>query len=416
MNNFHSRNELIYKRRWIGPAVKSAIKSFPVVVISGARQVGKSTFLQQEFPDFRYLSLDDFSTLQQAKSDPTSLWMDTDQIVLDEAQKVPEMLSAVKLSVDRTRRKMRFLISGSSNLLLMQRISETLAGRAVYFEMLPMSYEEMYGLGKDPGNFPALFDSNHMEKELELEEIDPLALVTKGFMPPLMDLGSHKDVLLWWEGYVKSYLERDLRELSQVESLIDFRRVLESLALRTGNVLNQTEISRDTGVSQPTVFRYLKLLEVSNIIRRIPGYYSSRSKRVTKSPKLFFVDPGLSIYLSGYHDEHSVLKAREWGNFFETCLFLHLKILSELLVPKASLFYWRTVGGKEVDFVIEYGKKVVAFEVKLTRKPTFDDIKNLLVFMEENPDTVRGVLVHTGRSVRWLHTKVLAVPWWWLTN
>ena len=302
-----------------------------MVVISGARQVGKSTFLQNEFPDYKYVSLDDFSVLQQAKSDPSSLWIGTEQVILDEAQKAPEIFSAIKLSVDKTQRKMRFLISGSSNLLLMKGISETLAGRAVYFEMLPMSFSEMYGKNKTPQNFFNLLDPDYEIKEQELSDIDPLPFIIKGFMPPLINLQSRNDVILWWEGYVKTYLERDLRELSQVESLIDFRRVLESTAIRTGNLLNQTEISRDTGVSQPTVYRYLKLLEVSNIIKRVPAYYSSRSKRVIKSPKLFFVDPGLSIYLSGYHDENSLAKSRELGNFFETAIFLHLKILSELL-------------------------------------------------------------------------------------
>jgi predicted AAA+ superfamily ATPase len=231
-----------------------------------------------------------------------------------------------------------------------------------------------------------------------------------------MGLTNRRDILLWWEGYVRTYLERDVRELSQIESLIDFRRILESIAIRTGNVLNQTEISRDTGVSQPTVYRYLKLLEVSNIIRRVPAYYPSKSKRVTKSPKVFFVDPGLSTYLSGYHDEDTLGKARQWGSFFETAAFLHLKILSELLVPKASILYWRTTTGKEVDFIIEQGKKLLAVEVKSGKKPTFNDARNLITFMEENPQTMRGVLLHTGRSIKWLHSKVLAVPWWWIAT
>lgn len=192
--------------------------------------------------------------------------------------------------------------------------------------------------------------------------------------------------------------------------------MLESTAIRTGNLLNQTEISRDTGVSQPTVYRYLKLLEVSDIIKRVPAYYSSRSKRVIKSPKLFFVDPGLSIYLSGYHDENSLAKSRELGNFFKTSIFLHLTILSELLIPKASIFYWRTTTSKEVDFVIEQGKKLVALKVKYSKKPIMNDIKNLLTFLEENPQTIRGVLLHAGHSIKWLHSKVLAVPWWWIVS
>lgn len=414
MNENNSDPELIYRNRWIAPEVRSAVKAFPVVIISGARQVGKSTFLQNEFAEFKYLSLDDFSTLQQAKSDPESLWVDSNRVIIDEAQKAPELFPAIKLAVDRSRRKMRFLISGSSNLLLMKRISETLAGRAVHFEMLPMSRGEIEAKAKAPQNFFRIMETDLKGIEGEIGEIAPMPLMLKGFMPPLMTLSGRKDILLWWEGYVKTYLERDLRDLSQIESLIDFRRVMESLALRTGNIFNQTEVARDTGISQPTVHRYIKLLEISNIIKKLPAYYPSKTKKITKSPKIFFIDTGLCSYLSGYHSEESLKNARESGAFFETMIFLHLTILSELLAPKAHMFYWRTTTGKEIDFIMEHGKSLLAFEAKLTKKPSFNDIKNLLTFIEEYPQTTRGVLLHAGSSIKWLHSKVIGVPWWWI--
>lgn len=413
MNDFHSDNKLIYKKRLIGPQVRSAVKSFPVIVITGARQVGKSTFLQNEFNDFKYVSLDDFSTLRQAKTDPSSLWIDTDKIIIDEAQKASEVFAAIKLAVDKSKRKMRFILSGSSNLLLMKEITETLAGRAVYFEMLPMLLQEIRG-DLECHNFFDLWQKELHISEKTTEFINPLSYMLKGFMPPLIYLHDLKDILLWWEGYVKTYIERDVRELSQIESLIDFRKVLDSLAVRTGNVLNQTEIARDTGVSQPTVYRYLKLLEVSNIIKRIPAYAQNRIKRITKSPKVFFIDPALSVYLSGYHNEESLSSAREIGGFFETMVFLHLSSLCELMIPKAKIFYWRTATGKEVDFVVEHGRKLLAFEIKFTKDPSFNDIKNLLVFIEDYPQTVKGVLIHAGDKVKWLHSKVIAVPWWWI--
>jgi len=414
MNDFHSNIELIYKKRWLGSQIISAVKTFPVVVISGARQVGKSTFLQNEFQAFKYVSLDDFSTLKQAKTDPSSLWMDTERIIIDEAQKAPEIFTAIKLAVDKTKRKIRFLISGSSNILLMKGISETLAGRAVYFEMLPMTYGEMEDRPETLKNFSKLWRTDFKIAETKVVPVDPLTFMLKGYMPPLMYLKDMKEILLWWEGYIRTYIERDVRELSQIESLIDFRRVLDSLAIRTGNILNQTEIARDTGVSQPTVYRYIKLLEVLNMMKRIPAYFQSRTKRVTKSPKVVFIDPGLSTYLSGYHDYDSLRGAREIGGFFETIVFLHLKVLSEVMIPKANIFYWRTTTGKEVDFVIEHGRRLLAFEVKLTTNPTFDDIKNLLTFIEDYPQTVKGILIHAGSVIKWLHSKVLAVPWWWV--
>lgn len=414
MNDFHSNQESSYKKRWITAQIKAAIESFPVVVITGARQVGKSTLLQHEFKEFRYVSLDDFSTLQQARSDPASLWIDVPRLIIDEAQKAPELFVQLKTTVDRAKGRKRFILSGSSNMLLMKRISETLAGRAVYFEMYPMTYSEMENKTESPRRFFDIWKPEFKAEESRSSVLDPLPFMLKGFMPPLLSLTERRDTLLWWEGYIRTYLERDVRDLTKIESLIDFKRVLDSLAIRTGNILNQTEVSRDTGVSQPTVYRYLKILEISNIINRVPSYYQSRSKRITKSPKLFFIDPGLSIFLSGYYDEDSLRTARELGSFFETMLYMHIKIASELMVPKAKLFYWRTTTGKEVDFVVEHGKKLLAVETKLTQNPTFNDIKNLLIFIEEYPQAIRGLLLHAGNSVKWLHSKILAVPWWWL--
>jgi len=412
MNENHSGSELKYRKRLIGEKIKKAIESFPIVVLTGARQVGKSTFLQKEFPDFRYLNLDEFSVLEQAKLDPYSLWVRADKIIIDEVQKAPEILSAIKNTVDKTQRRTKFILSGSSNLLLMREVSESLAGRAIYFEMFPMIYCEIED-EIEKSNFLRLWQEGIIEEET-LEKVDPIPFILKGFMPPLLYIDDLDSILLWWERYIKTYLERDLRELSQIENLIDFRRLMEALAPRSGNIINQTEIARDIGISQPTVHRYLKLLEILNIIRKIPAYFSNRLKRLIKSPKVFFIDPALCAYLSGYHNEESLINARELGGFFETMIFLHLQVYSGLLTPKGNLYYYRSVSGKEVDFIFEWGRRLLAFEVKLTEKPAVKDIKNLIDFVEENPNAVRGVLIYNGESVRYLHSKVIAVPWWWL--
>ncbi|PMQ01788.1 MAG: hypothetical protein CBR30_03715 [Dictyoglomus sp. NZ13-RE01] len=412
MNENHSGFELKYKKRLLGEKVKRAIENFPVVVITGARQVGKSTFLQNEFPDFKYLNLDDFSILEQVKIDPYSLWIGEEKIIIDEVQKAPEVLLAIKDTVDKTKRKVRFILSGSSNLLLMKEVGESLAGRAVYFEMFPMTYREIKGDIQE-NNFLKLWQ-DEIIKEETIEKVNSITFLLKGFMPPLLYMDDLDAILLWWEGYIRTYLERDLRELSQIESIIDFRRLMTALAPRSGNVINQSEIAREVGISQPTVYRYLKLLEVLNIIKRVPPYFSNILKRIIKSPKLFFIDPALCSYLSGYYGEESLINARELGNFFETIVFLHLQVYSELLTPRGKVCYYRTTSGKEVDFIIEWGRKTLAFEVKFTEKPTQKDIKNLLEFIEENPNTIRGILIYSGNSIRYLHSKILAIPWWWL--
>ncbi len=407
-----SISEIKYIKRRLAPRIRETIGKFPVIVVSGARQVGKSTMLRNEFRDFAYLTMDDYDVLERSQLDPQSLWRDGDHVIIDEAQRLPILFNAIKMIVD-TDKKKRFILSGSSNILLMKKVTESLAGRALYFDLFPLTYGE----AEDrlmPENFRRLWDPRHIEPERMVREIPPLPLMMKGFMPSVLGMTSHGDVLLWLEGYVRTYLERDLRELSQVESLVDFRKVMQTLALRTGNVLNQADVAKDSGISHPTAHRYIKLLEISNIIQRVPGFFTSRGKRIIKSPKLYFIDPALSIFLSGYFDEESLAHSRELGGYFETMVFLHIRALCDMMKPRAALHYWRTTTGKEVDFVLEHGRKLLAIEVKMTNSPAVRDIQNLLSFMDDYPETVRGVLAHKGNTIKWLHSKVIAVPWWWL--
>jgi len=189
---------------------------------------------------------------------------------------------------------------------------------------------------------------------------------------------------------------------------------MSSAAFRCANLINQTEIARDTGISQPTVYRYLNLLEVTSIIRRIFPYFPARAKRIIKTPKVFFIDPALAVYLTGYNEEKVLQKAREKGAFFENLVFLHLKVNCVISLPKAELYFYRDTTGLEVDFVVEKGTKIVAFETKLTDSPSLRDVKNLLKFLEKFPKILRGVVIHTGEEVKWLHSKILALPWWYL--
>lgn len=405
--------ETKYIKRRLTFRIREIIDKFPAIIVTGARQVGKSTMLQNDFQEFAYLTMDDYDIIERARLDPQSLWREKDYIIIDEAQKAPSLFHAVKLTIDSFPKKKRFILSGSSNLLLMEKITESLAGRAIYFDLLPMTYGEIMG-NLMPENFYRLWDSKYFVPEQTFKDVSHLPLMMRGFMPSLIGMKNHDDVLLWLEGYVRTYLERDLRELSQVESLIDFRKVMQTLALRTGNILNQADVAKDSGISHPTTHRYIKLLEISNIIQRVPGFFSSHSKRIVKSPKVYFVDPALSIFLSGYIDEESIANSRELGSYFETMVFLHVRGLCEMMKPRASISYWRTTTGKEVDFILEHGKKLLALEIKITRNPTVHDIKNLLFFIDEHPETVRGVLIHSGNAIKWLHSKVVAVPWWWL--
>ena len=373
-----------YYPRWITPLLQSATKNHPIVVLTGARQVGKSTLLRnaEPFCNWRYHTMDDFQSLQQAHESPQGLWAGVTEVVLDEVQRVPQLLSAIKQAVDDPANEVRFLLSGSANLLLMQQVSESLAGRAVYFVLNPMTLGEMNRQPQPTILADLLAQRLLDESEETTQPPDVVPLCLRGFMPRLQTLTQPDAWLQWWEGYISTYLERDLRQISQVDSLLDFRRVMELLALRTGQLLNQSEVGRDAGLSQPTVHRYINLLQSTHLFERLPAYTSSRTTRLLKSPKVFWTDPGLAVFLSGYYDETSLRNSRELGSYFETLIYLHLRSLAELMTPKARLYFWRTRSGDEVDFVVEHGRRLLAIEVKMTDQPGFRHTNGLRTFLK----------------------------------
>ena len=383
-----------------------------MVVLTGARQVGKSTLLRraEPFAGWKYFSLDDYDVLRQAQTEPQALWAGSHQIILDEVQKAPSLLPAVKQAVDLGREPRHFVLSGSANLLLMRQVSESLAGRAVYFVLSPMTLGETHHQPA-PTILSDLLEANWPTEGKTGSEIGDLApLLLRGSMPALLPLSGPTAWVEWWEGYVATYLERDLRQISQIDSLVDFRRVMELVALRTGQLLNQSEVARDAKISQPSVHRYLNLLEATHLVRRVPAFTSGRTARIVKSPKAFWADSGLSVFLAGYFDPAALQTARELGAFFENWVFHHLQVLAELLTPRARLFFWRTSRGQEVDAVVEQGQRLLGIEIKMGETVHFADAEGLRSFLNEHPKAVGGVLIYRGREVRRLGERILAIP------
>ncbi len=379
--------------------------------------MGKSTLLRQAppFREWRFQTMDDFDTLGQAQNQPEALWAGTDRIILDEVQKAPEILPAIKQAVDNQPGRFRFVLSGSANLLLMRQVNESLAGRAVYFILSPMT------LGEINQNAPPNFLANALVGNFPLKGTisasnDLPHLLLRGLMPALLQLSTPESWVRWWDGYIRTYLERDLRQISQIDSLLDFRRVMELLALRTGQLLNQAEVSRDSGISQPTVHRYINLLETTHLFTRLPAFTRSKTTRLLKSPKAMWTDPGLAIHLSGYFDKEELSGARELGSFFEAFIYHHLKVLADLMTPPARLYFWRTRKGIEVDFVLEYGRQILAVEVKQTQNPGYRDTKGLQSFLEHHPEALGGILLHGGNEIRRLGENIMAVPWTLITG
>jgi predicted AAA+ superfamily ATPase len=311
---------------------------------------------------------------------------------------------------------MRFVLSGSTNLLLMRQISESLAGRAIYHVLDPLTLGEINRAV--PSNIIQQILAGEWPKESSLPEPPPdvLPTIQRGLMPALLRLKSAPSWVRWWEGYVATYLERDLRQVAQIDALVDFRHLMELLALRTGQMLNQSDLGRDAGLSQPTVHRYINLLETTHLFERVPAYASNRASRIFKSPKGYWNDTGLAVFLSGYYQEDELRKARELGSFFESFIYHHLRVMAQLMNPPARLFHWRTLGGQEVDFILEHGRKLLAIEVKQTSRPGYGETKGLQAFLADHPEANGGLLVHGGSEIRRLGERILAIPWTMVTG
>ena len=398
--------------RSIRQSLETHLAEADAVVVTGARQTGKTTLARRLAPGpRRYLALDDLDVMETAQADPGRLLLGTEPITLDEVQHYPHVLSAVKRAVDESGRPGQFLLTGSANLLLMRRVSETLAGRASYLTLWPMTRREQLGLGRC-GVWDSLLDASTGEWPEVLAAAsgpaeDWRTLARRGGFPvPALSRRTDAARWRWFDGYVRTYLERDLRTQSRITALPDFRRVMRAAALRLGGVVNQAELGRDTALPQQTVGRYLNLLETSYLLVRLPAFAVNRTKRLIKAPKLYWGDTGLALHLAGSPDAQ--------GAHLENVVLHDLLVWRDSRSGHGEVFYWRTVAGAEVDFVIESEGRLLPIEVKASARPRFRDARHLLAFASEyGPAAVRGgLLLHAGDTVEWIAPGVLAAPWW----
>ncbi|MCK6526623.1 ATP-binding protein [Myxococcota bacterium] len=396
-----------YHPRWAAGILRERLRDFPAVVVTGPRQVGKSTLLRHELAGegYTFLDLDESEQRRRLAADPALAWAGRDRVVIDEVHRVPEILPSLKAEVDR-RAALRVVLSGSANLLLMKGVSESLAGRAAYMELLPPAVGEWEDRGA-----PFLLGSllrGELPPEAPATPRSPWPDVARGMLPPAR---LREEPIPWWDAYVRTYLERDLRDLSAISSLPDFRRLMALLALHTGQMLNETELASRLSVSQPTVHRYLGLLEISHLFAPLPGFADNRGKRIIRRPRAYLADPGLASFLAGLYTPDEVAASREAGPLFESLVFHHLRVLASLLTPPAQLYFWRTTDGKEVDFVLVHGRRILAFECKASTRPVSSDAAHLRLFRSLYPECAAAVVVHAGDRVAHLGNDVVALPW-----
>ncbi len=403
------------KPRWFSSNLQSALRVLPVTVLTGARQTGKTTLTQALEPARTYFTLDDVGILDQAERNPDSL-LSTRPVILDEVQRAPQILLAVKRAVDTSRRAGDFILTGSANLLLMKQVEETLAGRAIYLDLPPFCPTEWQERTGALSPLDRLFAPDFDWREWPDKPGDWTAWLVRGGFPPALEINTEADRSLWFAAYVQTYLERDLRQLSAISSLPDFQRLMMLAAQRTGKLLNQADLARDAALSHPTAHRYLNLLETGCMITRLRPLATNPTAALVKAPKLLWTDCGLAAWLAGIRSSAEVTTRMDCGFWLEQTLFQTLETWRSLDPRQRKLHFWRNRSGHEVDFILEEAGKFVALEIKASSQVTANDATGIRAFREDlkrKSSLVRGVVLHSGK-VRPLEDGILALPWGWM--
>ena len=366
--------------RNISDKLTSLANQVPVVTVIGPRQSGKTTLVKKYFPKYNYVNLEDPTNRMLAKEDYKGFFeMYKEPVIIDEVQRVPELLSAIQVMVDEDRGKNgRFILTGSHQPSLERGIAQSLAGRTGILTLLPLSM-------------------NELAEEGLLEELSTDKLLLKGFMPELYREGT-REPIVYYRDYLNTYVEKDLRAMLEIKNLDKFLRFLTLLAGRVGQVVNLSAMAGDVGVSSTTLSEWLSVLEASYIVYRLRPYFTNITKQQIKSPKIYFTEIGLASYLLGIETENQVNRDPLRGNLFENL------IVSEVLKSRLNrnqnpnIYYMRTSKGVEVDLIVKKEEKLYPFEIKTSMTPNKSFSRHLLSFVEAEKNALKPRIIYTGQS------------------
>ena len=387
----------MYKRS-VENILKEALEISPSVLLSGARQVGKSTLCLSLERDYRVF--DNLTEREAALNDPAG-YIDTlpKPIVLDEIQKVPEVLEGIKLNIDKERINGTFLLTGSANVLDMKKAKETLAGRIIEIPMWPLSQKELHF--KADENIIDLLFTQGIEKlkSVMMTYIELLTAIVNGGYPEIMKINSERGRSLWFNAYISTYVERDIRDVGELRDISAFIRFFNIIAPRSCGLVNKSDLASDSNLSEPTVNNYLSMLEMIYQISLLQPYSSNVSKRFIKSSKLFMTDSGLFCHLLNIHSAETLINSQYKGNVVET--FVYSELLKHIGYShvQPQIYHYRTNDKKEIDFIVEKAGKIFAIEVKSSQNIKKDAFKHIIDFQEKSSSEVVGIVFYAGNSI-----------------
>lgn len=399
--------------RPLSTAVRTALADTPVVCLLGPRQAGKTTLARRFEPAYGYISLDEPATLAFAESDPAGFVAALpNPVILDEVQRVPELLRAIKLAVDQDRRPGRFLLTGSANLLLLPRLGDSLAGRMEVVDLQPLTAAEQ---ARQPGAFL----SQLLEGQLK-PALVPAGEITAPTLAPYVMAGGYPEAVqrppararAWHRQYLRTLTERDVQDIARVRDTREVARVLELLALRTAQLLNVSSLANELDLRRETVENYLAICERLFLVRRLQPWHRNHAKRLIKTPKVHLVDSGLCATLSGLTAEDAVNRRDRFGHLLESFVVQQLIAQAGWTAPDLQFWHYRDKDQVEVDLVITRGRDVWGVEVKAAATVTPADGAGLRRLADQcGKDFRGGVVLHAGPNTLKLEIdQCLAVP------
>ncbi|MEM6603600.1 MAG: ATP-binding protein [Pseudomonadota bacterium] len=400
--------------RTLKKTLEKVSQAFPVLLLTGPRQVGKTTLLELCADDNRtYVTLDDLDARNLAKNDPALFLQNYPlPIIIDEVQYAPELMSYIKIAVDKDKRNGLFWLTGSQKFNLMSGITESLAGRVAILDLLGLSHAETEGRGEN--NIPFLPTEvwlNHIKPTLTKSKnmIDMYQHIWLGSFPKLHENGEDiRDI--FYRSYIQTYIQRDVKDILKISSDIDFMRFLTAIAARTGQMVNYADLSRDVGVDNKTIKSWMSVLETSGLIYLLKPYYNNLSKRLIKNSKIYFLDTGLCSYLTKWPDAQSLANGAMSGAILETYIFSEILKSYWHQGKEAHFHYYRDADQKEIDLLIETGDTLYPVEFKRTGTPSLHATKHFSVLKKLGKHIGTGAVICFVEKDIFLSETVRAIP------